>query len=149
VAIEVKLPGRGPLLNVLAATAVAIGFDVPLDAIAARAASLTAAPRRGEVTRLARGVLLVDDSYNSSPAALARALDAIGDERTAPRRVPSWARCASWASSRTASTPSRDAAQRPPASTCSSPWAARRRAVWRTPRSPRVVRVTRSVLRHE
>jgi UDP-N-acetylmuramoyl-tripeptide--D-alanyl-D-alanine ligase len=87
VAIEVKLPGRGPLLNVLAATAVAIGFDVPLEAIAARAASLTAAPRRGEVMRLARGVTLVDDSYNSSPAALARALDAIGDERTAPRRV--------------------------------------------------------------
>jgi UDP-N-acetylmuramoyl-tripeptide--D-alanyl-D-alanine ligase len=87
VAIEVKLPGRGPLLNVLAAAAVAIGFDVPLEAIAARAASLTAAPRRGEVMRLARGVTLVDDSYNSSPAALARALDAIGDERTAPRRV--------------------------------------------------------------
>jgi UDP-N-acetylmuramoyl-tripeptide--D-alanyl-D-alanine ligase len=87
VAIEVKLPGRGPLLNVLAATAVAIGFDVPLDAIVERTASLTAAPRRGEVTRLARGVTLVDDSYNSSPAALAGALDAIGDERTAPRRV--------------------------------------------------------------
>ena len=86
-AIEVKLPGRGPLLNVLAATAVAIGFDVPLDAIAERASALTAAPRRGEVTRLTRGVTLVDDSYNSSPAALARALDAIGEERSAARRV--------------------------------------------------------------
>ena len=86
-AIDVKLPGRGPLLNVLAATAVAIGFDVPLDAIAERASALTAAPRRGEVTRLTRGVTLVDDSYNSSPAALARALDAIGEERSAARRV--------------------------------------------------------------
>jgi UDP-N-acetylmuramoyl-tripeptide--D-alanyl-D-alanine ligase len=39
------------------------------------------------VTRLTRGVTLVDDSYNSSPAALARALDAIGEERSAARRV--------------------------------------------------------------
>jgi UDP-N-acetylmuramoyl-tripeptide--D-alanyl-D-alanine ligase len=32
-------------------------------------------------------VVLVDDSYNSSPAALARALDALGSERAAARRV--------------------------------------------------------------
>ena len=66
-----RIPGRGPLLNVLAAAAVALEFDVPLDDIVARAASLAAAPRRGEVSRLGRGVTLVDDSYNSSPAALA------------------------------------------------------------------------------
>ena len=42
---------------------------------------------RGEVTRLAKGVVLVDDTYNSSPAALARALDAVGSEREASRRV--------------------------------------------------------------
>ena len=85
--LRVPLPGRGPLLNVLAATAVAIGYEVPLDAIVARAATLAAAPRRGEVTRLERGVVLVDDSYNSSPAALAHALDALGSERAAARRV--------------------------------------------------------------
>jgi UDP-N-acetylmuramoyl-tripeptide--D-alanyl-D-alanine ligase len=72
---------------VLAATAVAIGFDVPLPAIVERAAALTAAPRRGEVSKLAGGVTLVDDSYNSSPAALARALEALGAERGALRRV--------------------------------------------------------------
>jgi UDP-N-acetylmuramoyl-tripeptide--D-alanyl-D-alanine ligase len=32
-------------------------------------------------------VTLIDDSYNSSPAALARALDALGTERGAARRV--------------------------------------------------------------
>jgi UDP-N-acetylmuramoyl-tripeptide--D-alanyl-D-alanine ligase len=85
--VRVPIPGRGPLLNVLAATAVALGYGVPLDAIAARAATLTAASRRGEVTRLAKGVVLVDDSYNSSPAALARALDALGSDRSAARRV--------------------------------------------------------------
>jgi UDP-N-acetylmuramoyl-tripeptide--D-alanyl-D-alanine ligase len=85
--LEVQLPGRGPLMNVLAATAVAIGFDVPLDAIAERSSALTAAARRGEVVRLARGITLVDDSYNSSPAALARTLEAMRAERGARRRV--------------------------------------------------------------
>jgi UDP-N-acetylmuramoyl-tripeptide--D-alanyl-D-alanine ligase len=84
---DVPVPGRGPLLNVLAATGVALGYGVALDEIAARARLLTAAPRRGEVTRLGKGVVLVDDSYNSSPSALARALDALGTERTASRRV--------------------------------------------------------------
>lgn len=85
--VTVPIPGRGPLMNVLAATGVALGYDVPLEAIAETAAHLRAASRRGEVTRLARGVVLVDDSYNSSPAALARALDALGSERDASRRV--------------------------------------------------------------
>ncbi len=85
--VSVPIPGRGALMNVLAATGVALGYDVPLDAIVDRAATLTTAPRRGEVTRLAKGVVLVDDSYNSSPAALARALDAVGSEAEAVRRV--------------------------------------------------------------
>lgn len=85
--VTVPIPGRGALMNVLAATGVALGYDVPLAAIAETAARLQAAPRRGEVTPLASGVILIDDSYNSSPAALARALDALGTARDAPRRV--------------------------------------------------------------
>jgi UDP-N-acetylmuramoyl-tripeptide--D-alanyl-D-alanine ligase len=85
--VSVTIPGRGPLMNVLAATGVALGYDVPLEAIAETTATLTAAARRGEVIRLGRGVVLVDDSYNSSPAALTRALDALGSEQHATRRV--------------------------------------------------------------
>lgn len=85
--VSVPIPGHGPLLNVLAATGVALGYDVPLEAIVGTAATLRAASRRGEVTRLAKGIVLVDDSYNSSPAALAHALDAVGSERDAERRV--------------------------------------------------------------
>ncbi len=85
--VSVPLPGRGPLMNVLAAAGVALEYDVPLAAIVDTAATLTAAPRRGEVIRLARGVVLVDDSYNSSPAALARALDVLASEGDAARRV--------------------------------------------------------------
>jgi UDP-N-acetylmuramoyl-tripeptide--D-alanyl-D-alanine ligase len=83
--VRVPLPGRGPLFNVLAATAVALAYDVPLSTIVERAARLAAVPRRGEVVRLGRGVVLVDDSYNSSPAALAHALDALATEPAARR----------------------------------------------------------------
>ena len=62
--LTIPIPGRGPLMNVLAAAAVAPEFDVPLDDLVARAASLSAAPRRGGVSRPAAP--LVDDSYNSS-----------------------------------------------------------------------------------
>lgn len=85
--VETPLLGRGNLANVLAATAVAVEFSVPLDTIAARAASLRPSDRRGAVHRLRGGVTLVDDSYNSSPSALKRALDVIAQERRAVRKV--------------------------------------------------------------
>lgn len=85
--IETPLLGRGNLANVLAATAVAIGFGISLDTIAERAAALRASDRRGAVHRLRGGVALVDDSYNSSPAALKRALDVIAKESRSARKV--------------------------------------------------------------
>jgi UDP-N-acetylmuramoyl-tripeptide--D-alanyl-D-alanine ligase len=85
--IETPLLGRANLANVLAATAVALEFDIPLDTIAARAAALRASDRRGAVHRLRGGVTLVDDSYNSSPAALRRALEVIAKESRAARKV--------------------------------------------------------------
>jgi UDP-N-acetylmuramoyl-tripeptide--D-alanyl-D-alanine ligase len=85
--IETPLLGRGNLANVLAATAVAVEFGVPLDAIAARAARVRPSDRRGAVHRLRGGVMLVDDSYNSSPSALKRALDVVAKEPRAVRKV--------------------------------------------------------------
>jgi UDP-N-acetylmuramoyl-tripeptide--D-alanyl-D-alanine ligase len=85
--IETPLLGRGYLANVLAATAVALEFDVPLDTIAARAAALRPSDRRGAVHRLRGGLTLIDDSYNSSPAALKRALEVLAKEATAARKV--------------------------------------------------------------
>ena len=76
--ITTPLVGRANLANVLAAIAVALEFDVPLGAIAERAGELTPASRRGEVVHLARGVTVVDDSYNANPTATRRALDVIG-----------------------------------------------------------------------
>lgn len=75
--VHVPLVGLGNLMNVLAAAAVAIELDVPLDEIARRVAALAPAPKRGEVIRRPDGVTIVDDSYNSSPAALLQSLAAL------------------------------------------------------------------------
>jgi UDP-N-acetylmuramoyl-tripeptide--D-alanyl-D-alanine ligase len=85
--LHVPLLGRGNLANVLCAAAVATEMGVPIDEVAARAAALKPARRRGEVLALGGGVRVVDDSYNSSPSALARALEMLSRERGATRRV--------------------------------------------------------------
>ncbi len=85
--LESPLLGRGNLSNVLAAAAVAVDAGIPLDEIAAAAARLRPAARRGSVVHLPNGVTLVDDSYNSSPAALAKALDVIRDASGAKRKI--------------------------------------------------------------
>lgn len=83
--LQTRLLGRPNLANILAATAVALEFEVPLEAIVDRAARLAAPRHRGEVSQLADGITLVDDSYNSNPRALTAMLDVIRVE--APRRT--------------------------------------------------------------
>src|SRR6185436_14475463 len=85
--LRTPLVGRGNLSNILAATAVAVHFDVPLDAIGERTATLTPAHHRGDVVRLARGVVVIDDSYNANPTATRRAIDVLRLSPTPGRRV--------------------------------------------------------------
>jgi UDP-N-acetylmuramoyl-tripeptide--D-alanyl-D-alanine ligase len=85
--LTVPLLGRGNLANVLCAVAVATELGVPLADVVTRVARLAPARRRGEVRVLGRGVMVVDDSYNSSPAALRRSLETLARERTSGRRV--------------------------------------------------------------
>jgi UDP-N-acetylmuramoyl-tripeptide--D-alanyl-D-alanine ligase len=85
--IDTPLLGSGNLLNVLAAAAVAIDMGVPPTEIAARAASLRPAARRGELLRLPGGVTLIDDSYNSSPAALKRSLETVAAATGSARKL--------------------------------------------------------------
>jgi UDP-N-acetylmuramoyl-tripeptide--D-alanyl-D-alanine ligase len=85
--IETPLLGRGNLSNVLAATAVAVDAGVSLDDIAYAASRLQPADRRGTVLPLRDGVTVVDDSYNSSPAALRRALEVVAHEPRSGRKV--------------------------------------------------------------
>ena len=85
--IETPLLGRGNFSNVLAAMTVALDAGIPLDDVAAVAARLRPADRRGTVKRLRDGIILIDDSYNSSPTALRRALDVVAKESQAARKV--------------------------------------------------------------
>jgi UDP-N-acetylmuramoyl-tripeptide--D-alanyl-D-alanine ligase len=85
--IGTPLLGRGNLSNVLAATAVALDAGVEMDEIGAAIERLQPADRRGAVRRLRDGVTLIDDSYNSSPSALRRALEVVAKERGAARKV--------------------------------------------------------------
>jgi UDP-N-acetylmuramoyl-tripeptide--D-alanyl-D-alanine ligase len=81
------LVGRGNLANVLAAMAVAVELDVPLEAIAERARRLGPSARRGQIVRLPGGITIIDDSYNANPAATRQALDVLRRDSTATRRV--------------------------------------------------------------
>jgi UDP-N-acetylmuramoyl-tripeptide--D-alanyl-D-alanine ligase len=86
--VEVATPliGRGNLANVLAATAVAIEFEVPLADLARKAAQLRPAPHRGEIVRLGSGITVVDDSYNANPTATMQALEVLTSAQ-ATRRI--------------------------------------------------------------
>jgi UDP-N-acetylmuramoyl-tripeptide--D-alanyl-D-alanine ligase len=85
--LSTPLVGRGNLANILAATAVGVSFDIPVADMAERAASLKAASHRGDVVRLSRTVVVIDDSYNANPTAMQQAVDVLTRSRTTGRRV--------------------------------------------------------------
>lgn len=70
--IKVTLPlfGRHNLSNALAAAAIADMCEVPLDSIGSALETASSARMRGELLRLAGGITVIDDSYNSNPRAL-------------------------------------------------------------------------------
>ena len=85
--LNTPLLGWGNLQNVLAASGAALELGVALDAVVAAAGQLKSADRRGVVHRLRGGIVLVDDSYNSSPSALRQALDVVAKEPRVARKV--------------------------------------------------------------
>ena len=85
--MSTTLPGRGNLANVLAAITVALQLQVPLAAAAERVAAVHASPGRGQIHRLARGVIVVDDSYNANPFAVQTALRMLAGDHRSGRRV--------------------------------------------------------------
>jgi len=62
------------LYNYLAASSVAYAFSTPIDDILAQTKILKPFPMRGEIHHLRNNITLIDDSYNSNPAALESAL---------------------------------------------------------------------------
>lgn len=85
--LVMPLVGRANLANALAAAAVALQFDVPVTTIAERSGRLRPAAHRGEIRRLARGITIIDDSYNANPTATTRALEVLAHAAGAVRRI--------------------------------------------------------------
>ena len=93
-AVRLALHGAYNVENFLAAAAAAWSIGVPLDEIVEVAAEMPSAKGRGEVHRLKLPeggfALLIDDSYNSNPDAVAKALAGAASQSTngrAGRRV--------------------------------------------------------------
>jgi UDP-N-acetylmuramoyl-tripeptide--D-alanyl-D-alanine ligase len=85
--LYLPVAGRHNLMNALAALAAARVVGVPLAAGVAALAAFTPPPMRGTRNRLAGGVTVWDESYNSNPVALRAVLATLGRARTAGRRV--------------------------------------------------------------
>jgi UDP-N-acetylmuramoyl-tripeptide--D-alanyl-D-alanine ligase len=75
VKVELPLHGAYNAENFLAAAAAAHALGVPLAALPVAAAAAAPVGGRGAVAALPLGATLVDDSYNSNPVALRRALE--------------------------------------------------------------------------
>jgi UDP-N-acetylmuramoyl-tripeptide--D-alanyl-D-alanine ligase len=83
---EVGVLGRHNVMNVLAATAVALELGMSLPEIAAAARSIAPVEHRLQPIQGAGGVLVIDDAFNSNPRGAAEALEVLA-ELEANRRL--------------------------------------------------------------
>jgi len=74
--VQLKTLGRHNVLNALAAIAVGLRSGMRLDECAAAVGEMRAGDKRGEVLEW-RGAMLINDCYNSNPAALHAMVDAL------------------------------------------------------------------------
>ncbi|MFC5740040.1 UDP-N-acetylmuramoyl-tripeptide--D-alanyl-D-alanine ligase [Dyella tabacisoli] len=76
---EVALPlaGRHNIANALAATAIALALDVPLDTIVAGLEQAPGVTGRLQCESMAGGWTLIDDSYNANPGSVGAAIDTL------------------------------------------------------------------------
>ena len=68
--VSYPLNGRHNISNALAAASVGHAFGMSADEIATSLSEVIAPPQRGEILKFARGFTVINDSYNSNPAAL-------------------------------------------------------------------------------
>jgi UDP-N-acetylmuramoyl-tripeptide--D-alanyl-D-alanine ligase len=76
---EVKLPlaGRHNIANALAAAAIALALEVPLDTIVEGLEQVPGVAGRLQFERMPDGWTLIDDSYNANPGSVGAAIDTL------------------------------------------------------------------------
>jgi UDP-N-acetylmuramoyl-tripeptide--D-alanyl-D-alanine ligase len=87
---SVKLPlnGKHNVLNALAASAVGLTFGMSLSDVGDALSSVEAPPQRGVIHKFSQGFIVIDDSYNSNPAALLSMIDTMSEVgREAARKI--------------------------------------------------------------
>jgi len=86
--IWLPLPGRHNVGNALAAAALALSADAPMEAVIAGLQEAQPVKGRMYPHRLANGTVLIDDSYNANPGSLTAAIEALATAK-APHPNPS------------------------------------------------------------
>jgi UDP-N-acetylmuramoyl-tripeptide--D-alanyl-D-alanine ligase len=85
--VQLRIGGAHAAHDALAALAAVAAAGEDVGAAASHMERVEAGPGRGRVHRLERGMVLMDDSYNSSPPALASVLETLRLTEPAGRRV--------------------------------------------------------------
>ncbi|MEO8997680.1 MAG: UDP-N-acetylmuramoyl-tripeptide--D-alanyl-D-alanine ligase [Rhodanobacter sp.] len=75
--VRLPLPGRHNIANALAAAAIALALEVPLDTIVAGLEQAAGVAGRLRREMMAAGWTLIDDSYNANPSSMAAAIDTL------------------------------------------------------------------------
>ena len=75
--VDLPLPGRHNVGNAMAAAAVALALNVPLDTIVAGLEQVPAIAGRLRAETMSAGWLLIDDSYNANPGSVGAAIDTL------------------------------------------------------------------------
>ncbi len=85
--VSMQLSGRHNVLNALAAAAVGFCFAMSAPEIAAALRLIAPPPQRGEVLHFAENFTIINDSYNSNPAALLQMVKTLIDGRQDAKRL--------------------------------------------------------------
>jgi UDP-N-acetylmuramoyl-tripeptide--D-alanyl-D-alanine ligase len=75
------------LENALAAIAVGVALELPLEGMAERSPGIVFSRLRGELVQLADNAILINDSYNANPISMRAALDHLASVEAEGRRV--------------------------------------------------------------
>jgi len=85
--IRSGLVGRHNIANGLAAGAICVALGISLEQIAAGLSEFTPPDKRMQLSRLAHGIILLNDTYNANPGSMQAALMAVRDGKRDGRAV--------------------------------------------------------------